>query len=285
MAGITQFFGLDTSLPEDDRVLPVTRWLGRVIIPILAVAFAILFIVPDRTEEFFAWTIQPDMTPIFMGAGYGTGAYFFYRVATVDEFHRVSHVFPGITAFVWFMGVATFLHWENFNHDHVSFLAWTFLYVVSPVLVPAIWILNRRTDPKVLGPDIVRIPRVIRGISGVTGIALTVASLALFIEPQPLIDHWPWAVSPLTSRVLLGWFVLFGLTNLFVAIDERWAAARIVAETQLIAFGLFIIGAFRAWDDFDTANPVTWVFLAGFLLYLIALAVVYYAMETGRIRG
>lgn len=285
MAGITQFFGLDTSLPEDDRVLPVTRWLGRVIIPILAVAFAILFIVPDRTEEFFAWTIQPDMTPIFMGAGYGTGAYFFYRVATVDEFHRVSHVFPGITAFVWFMAVATFLHWENFNHDHVSFLAWTFLYVVSPVLVPAIWILNRRTDPKVLGPDIVRIPRVIRGISGVTGIALTVASLALFIEPQPLIDHWPWAVSPLTSRVLLGWFVLFGLTNLFVAIDERWAAARIVAETQLIAFGLFIIGAFRAWDDFDTANPVTWVFLAGFLLYLIALAVVYYAMETGRIRG
>lgn len=285
MAGITQFFGLDTSLPEDDRVLPVTRWLGRVIIPILAVAFAILFIVPDRTEEFFAWTIQPDMTPIFMGAGYGTGAYFFYRVATVDEFHRVSHVFPGITAFVWFMAVATFLHWENFNHDHVSFLAWTFLYVVSPVLVPAIWILNRRTDPKVHGPDIVRIPRVIRGISGVTGIALTVASLALFIEPQPLIDHWPWAVSPLTSRVLLGWFVLFGLTNLFVAIDERWAAARIVAETQLIAFGLFIIGAFRAWDDFDTANPVTWVFLAGFLLYLIALAVVYYAMETGRIRG
>lgn len=285
MAGVKQFFGLGAQPTKDDRVLPVTRWLGRVIIPILAVAFVILFGLPDRTEELFAWTIQPNMTPIFMGAGYGTGAYFFYRVATVDKFHRVGHVFPGITGFVWFMGIATYLHWGNFNHEHVSFYAWAFLYVVSPVLVPAVWYLNRRTDPKELGPDIVRIPRRIRRISAVTGIGLTVMSIVLFIEPQPLIDHWPWAVSPLTSRILLGWFVLFGLSNLLVGLDERWAAARIVAETQLIAFALFLIGAARAWGDFDTDNPVTWAFFALFILYLIAVAGVYYAMETGRLRG
>jgi len=84
---------------RDDRILPVTRWVGWIIAPVLAAAFLVLYGLPGRTTELLAWTIRPDMTPILMGAGYGAGVYFFCRVATGDEWHRVAPVLPGIAAF------------------------------------------------------------------------------------------------------------------------------------------------------------------------------------------
>jgi hypothetical protein len=114
--------GLDRSRPgRTDQILPETRWLGRLLVPALVVAAVILWGVPGRTTELFAWTIRPDMTPIVMGPGCATGAYFFTRVATTDRWHTVAIVFPGIAVFTRFMGLATALHWANFNHDHVTF--------------------------------------------------------------------------------------------------------------------------------------------------------------------
>ena len=147
---------------RDDRVFPLTRLVGAIIAPILFVAFVILYGFPDRTEQLFAWTIQPEMTPLVMGAGYGTGVYFFVRVATVREWHRVAPVFLGIGVFTWFMAAATFLHWENFNHSHSTFFAWTLLYVISPVLVPGIWVINRRTDPREQIGDSLEMPQALR---------------------------------------------------------------------------------------------------------------------------
>lgn len=281
MARLVQFFGLGATRPtRDDEVLPVTRWLGRLLVPVLTVAFLILFGLPDQTTELFAWTIRPDMTPIVMGAGYGTGAYFFYRVATTERWHRVTLVFPGIAVFTWFMAFATALHWENFNHEHVTFAIWVFLYVAAPILVPAIWLLNRRTDPLTVGDSTLHLPRPILWMSGVSGVAIAATSAVLFVTPGVLITYWPWTVSPLTSRILLGWFALFGVANLAVAFDGRWSAARIVVETKAIGFGLILLGVARTWGDFDVVNPMTWAFVGGFASYLVAILAVYYYMET-----
>ena len=263
---------------RDDRILPATRWVGRLLVPALVVAAVILYVFPDRTTELFAWTIRPDMTPILMGAGYGTGAYFFYRVATLDSWHRVALVFPGIAVFTWFMAAATVLHWENFNHDHVTFAIWVFLYAAAPLLVPVLWFFNRRTDPRE-SADVVHTPDVVRWASGASGLAITATAFVLFFVPDVLMNYWPWTVSPLTSRILLGWFALFGVVNLAIALDARWSAVRLPVQTQLLGFGLLLLGAVRAWSDFDTASPVTWAFVGGFVLYLAALSALYVTME------
>jgi hypothetical protein len=41
---------------RDDRVLPVTRWVAILVVPILVLAFIILYGLPDRTTDYFAWT-------------------------------------------------------------------------------------------------------------------------------------------------------------------------------------------------------------------------------------
>ena len=264
---------------QDDRILPVTVWVGRILVPALLVAAVILYVFPGRTTELFAWTIRPEMTPVVMGAGYGTGAYFFYRVATINRWHRVALVFPGIAVFTWFMAIATVLHWENFNHSHVTFGIWVFLYAAAPLLVPAIWALNRRTDPGPSGAGELTVPRIVQWASGVSGFAMTAISAVFFVFPEFLITYWPWAVSPLTARILLGWFALFGVLNLAIAFDPRWSAIRIPLQTKVIGFGLILLGVVRAWGDFDTANPLTWGFVGGFTVYLLAILGLYYYME------
>jgi hypothetical protein len=254
--------------------------VARIIVPFLAAAFLVLYGVPDRTTEFFAWTIRPEMTPIVMGAGYGAGVYFFYRVSTADAWHTVAPVFLGIATFTWFMAVATVLHWENFNHGHHTFVLWVFLYAVTPFLVPGVWVRNRRhAVPAARDANSVRLPRAVRVLGGVLGAVLAVGAVALFVAPGPMVASWPWAVSPLTARVLAGWFALFGVVNSVVVLDPRWSATRVLIQSQLLGFVLVLVGVVRVWGDFDTANPLTWAVVGGMALYLLALVVLYVAME------
>lgn len=271
--------GEATAPNQDDRVLPLTRWVARIIIPFLAAAFLVLYGVPTRTTEFFAWTIRPEMTPIVMGAGYGAGVYFFYRVSTADAWHTVAPVFLGITTFTWAMAIATVLHWENFNHAHHTFFLWVVLYAVTPLLVPAVWAINRRTDPREPTPDEARLPRVVRVIGGSLAVVVTVSAVVLFVVPELMIGAWPWTVSPLTARVLAGWFALFGVVNGAIALDPRWSASRIPFQSQLLGFGLVLIGVARYWDNFDTSNVLTWGVVGGMALYLLAVLILYVGME------
>lgn len=265
---------------RDGHVLPITRWVARFIIPFLAAAFLVLYGLPDQPTTYFAWTITPEMTPIIMGAGYGAGVYFFYRVATVDEWHTVAPVFLGIATFTWLMAIATVLHWENFNHSHFTFALWVFLYALTPVLIPAIWALNRRTDPGEPTGVEPRLPRAVRMLGGIFGVVLTVSALALFAAPELMIGVWPWTVSPFTARILAGWFALFGVVNGVVALDSRWSAARILVQSQLLGFTLVLIGVARVWTNFDPSNGLTWGVVGGMVLYLIAILLLYIGMET-----
>ncbi len=276
---LTFVLGDEALSVSDDRILPITRLVGAIIAPILFVAFVILFGFPDRTEQLFAWTIAPEMTPLIMGAGYGTGVYFFIRVTMGASWHRVAPVFPGIAVFTWFMAGATFLHWENFNHSHITFYAWVSLYIVAPVLIPGLWLLNRQTDPRDSAEGSHLMPRWLRAGAAVSGGIITATAIVFFFIPDVMIDHWPWAVSPLTSRILLGWFVLFGVANLMLSFDTRWSAARILAHSQIIGFSLVLVGAFRAWDNIDTSNPYAWPVLGGMAGYLLVVILVYLHME------
>lgn len=267
---------------RDDRVLPLTRLVGAVIVVVLLAAVWILYLQPDETTRLWAWTIRPRMTPLLMGSGYLAGAYFFVRVVIGSRWHEVSRQFLAITAFTWFMGAATILHWDRFNHDHISFFAWTALYFTTPIIVPAIWLYNRRTDPITPEPGEVIVPSGVRHAMTATGVLMLSLSLFLFLIPNNAIDLWPWTLSPLTARVIGGFFALPGVTAIALGRDLRWSAYRIMHETFALAFVLMLIGVARAWDDFDTANPMTWIYTGGLVFGLAAICALYLNMEARR---
>ena len=117
------------------------------IVPFLVVAFALLYFFPDDTRHWFAWDVQPTITPLIMGAGYIAGAYFFVRVALETHWHRIQVGFLPVTAFTLFMAIGTFNHLDRFATAHVAFWIWVGLYVVTPVLVPLGVVAQSRDRP------------------------------------------------------------------------------------------------------------------------------------------
>ena len=271
-------------MTRDDRVLASTRLLGAIIVPFLLVAFALLYFFPDDTRQWFAWDVQPTITPLVMGAGYIAGAYFFVRVARETHWHRVHVGFLPVTAFTLFMAIGTFNHLDPFMTEHVAFWIWVGLYVTTPVLVPLTWWRNRRTDPGTAEPGEPPLPAFVRPLLLVVGGLQSLVALVLLLSPSTMIEHWPWLLTPLTAQTLGGWFALPGVTALMMGLDGRWSAIRITLESQLIGLALILLATFRAWDDVDTSNSLAYLFVVGIAgLFVTLLALETYMLSRGRV--
>ncbi len=267
---------------HDDRILPETRWLAVLIIPFLVVAFIILYFWPHDTDKLFAWTIKPAMTPMMLAAAYGGGIYFFTRVVLAKRWHLVKLGFLPVMTFASLLGIATILHWDRFNHSHISFFTWATLYFTTPFLVFAVWLRNRMTDPGTAEPDEVIIPQVIRLFIGGIGVITLAVSVLLFLQPTLMIRLWSWLLTPLTARVVGAMFALPGVVGLGIALEKRWSAARIILESQAFSIVMILIATARAWSDFEQSNLSTWLFVGGLSFLLVALAVLYISIEIHR---
>jgi hypothetical protein len=248
-----------------------TRLLGAAIVPFLVVAFALLYFFPDDTRHWFAWDVQPTITPLIMGAGYIAGAYFFVRVALGTRWHRIHVGFLPVTAFTIFMAIGTFNHLDRFMTSHVAFWIWVGLYVTTPILVPLAWWRNRATDPRVPELGEPPLPTFAGPLLVVVGTAQSVVALVLLLSPSTMVEHWPWLLTPLTAQTLGGWFALPGVTALMMGLDGRWSAIRITLESQLIGLALILLATARAWEDVDTSNALAYVFVGGLAALFAAL--------------
>ena len=262
----------------DDRILPETRFVAKLVVPFLLVAFVVLYLLPSRTEELFAWTIEPQMTPLVMGAGYVAGAFLLGRAARATRWHEVSIAFIAASVFVWVLATATVLGWARFNHDHPAFFIWAALYAITPFLLPALWIRNRATDPGTLGEDDVELPGPLRWTLALAGIAVLVLIALTVVAPEIAIEVWPWSLTPLTARVVSSFFAFLGVAWLVLGLDGRWSSGRIPVQSVILGTGLIAIGAVRARSDFD-GSISTWTYLLSLLLVLVTQTVMYLSME------
>lgn len=255
----------------DDAVRPLTRGLAAIIVPVLVAAFIMLFLLPDRTGELFAWPIGPHMTAMMLGATYLGGAYFFSWAVVTKHWHHVQLGFLPVAVLCAILGLATALHWENFNDGHISFVLWVILYFGLPFVLPYVWYRNQRATRHVAGP---MLPRAFRSIFMALGVVFTVVGVLLLVLPDLLIPTWPWALSPLTARVMSAMFTLTGLIAAGIALDGRWSATHRILQAQGIAVTLILLGVVLARNDWDWSRAVSWIFLAGLVLVLVLVVAV-----------
>ncbi len=265
----------------DDRIFRTTRILAAVIVPFLVVAFTILYFRPNDTDQLFAWAIKPSMTSMMLGAVYIGGAYFFVRVLGAKEWHHVKLGFLPVAIFASVLGIATFLHWDRFNHSHIAFFTWAVLYFTTPFLVFAAWLHNRRTDPGTLDTDDVLLLPAVRCIMGVVGLTTVVVSGLLFLQPDRMIAVWPWKLTPLTARVVGAMFALGG-AGLGISTERRWSAVRILLQAEAFMLFMILTAAVRGWSDFAQSNPAGNGFVGGLVALLVVIVVFYVSMEGRR---
>ncbi len=266
-------------MDRDDAVLPIVRITGAVIAIALVIAVIILYGLPGQTDRHWSWTINPELTAMFMAAGYASGAYFFVRVLIGNSWRSVCLGFLPITAFTSFLLIATILHWGNFNHGHISFWLWIGLYAVTPFFVPFLWYLNRNRDPGHL-PGELELPAAVRGFTGAAGALLITLALVMLISPSTVIDDWLWPLSELTARVIAAYIALTGGLLVNMAVDARWTASKVMVETFMVGTVLMFIAIIRDWGSLDPSQAVRWGYLISVGVGLVLLLALYSAMES-----
>jgi hypothetical protein len=286
MAGTTE---------RDDHVDSAMRVAAVVVVCVLVPALIILWGLPTRTDDLWAWTIKAPLTPIFMGAGYGAGAYFFLRVYLTKRWHEVSVGVLSAAVFALLMLGTTVLHFDKFNqgkaHDGlpdppalatIAFWGWTIVYILSPWVVGWLWWRNQRTDPRVPEPGEPLVPDNVRLVARVIAIGAVLGAAVMLIAPSVVIDHWGWKHTELTARVLGCFTAQVGTAFIILSFDPRWSSWRVLVQTFLIAVALLLVGAAREWDTFLPDRPLKWGYLAGLACGALALLALYRAMALQR---
>ena len=103
----------------------------------------------------------------------------------------------------------------------------------------------------------------------------------LFLIPEVMIQAWPWKLTPLTARVLGGWFGLIGAGGVLTSRDSRWSAWRIPMQSFTLWAILILVGALRNPQDFAPEgvwNP----FSIGMLTSVVGMIVFQVGMEIKR---
>jgi hypothetical protein len=239
--------------------------VAALVIVILVFATVVLFLLPAETDRRFAWTIQPTMTAMLMGAGYGSALYFFARVLVERRWHRVGLGFLPTTIFTWMMLGATFLHWDRFRHGSLPFLLWFWIYLLTPLLVPGVWVVNRRHDPGVPEDHDAAFPSWLRMAMAGVGFGMLALAGWMYLAPTSAAAVWPWTLTPLTCRAVAAFVALPAVAWLAIASDGRWSAARVVLGTVAIGLVLLLVAVGRAWDQFDHSDPLSYVYVSGLI--------------------
>jgi hypothetical protein len=89
-------------------------------------------------------------------------------------------------------------------------------------------------------------------------------------------------LTELTARIFAGWSILTFSTVLSIALDGRWSATRILMESAMVGIALTLLGFPRMWDDFDQSKPMTYIFLAGLAISLVAFIVIHLWLDRNR---
>jgi hypothetical protein len=258
----------------DDRLLPATRWTAAAVVPILVTAGVILYFFPGDTADLWAWPINPPLTALVIGGGYLSGAVFFARALWVGRWHMMALGLPAATILTTMLLVATILHWDLFSHDHPAFWAWLAIYLVTPVLLPALWLLNRGHDP---GPGTLPgliVPGWTRTVVAAAGAVQLIVALAFFVRPSLTERYWPWPLSPLTARTLSAFLAFIAVMLLGLLIERRWNALRLLIDSAALGLALVGIAVVREYGDLTVSRPGRVAFLvvlAGYVLGLLAV--------------
>jgi hypothetical protein len=265
---------------QRDSVLPVTRWLSISLLPFLAVAFVLLYVWPDRTGQLFAWTIRPDLTAMMLAAAYLGGLFFFGSAVRTARWSEIQNGFLAVLTFATLLGLATVLHWDRFHAGHVSFIAWVSLYLSTPFVVLSVWLVNTSATTGVALRPSHLLPAGWRLVFFGIGLATLAVAVTLWILPTWIVPQWPWALTPLTAKVVGAMFSLPGMVGIAIARDGRWDRARVLVRAQGLSIGAILVAVVRDSDAVDWSRPAAWFFVGGLSLNLVLYAALPFSVKS-----
>jgi hypothetical protein len=226
-----------------------------------------LFILSADTDRLWAWTIQPPLTAAFLGAGYCAGLVL-VALALRDRVWANARI-PMITVLIFTILtlVATLLHLDRFHfhvaHTEIARIAawiWLVVYVVVPLALALAVVRQSRApgvDPRPGQP----MPRWLSGLLAVQALIMLAVGAVLYINPKSQANIWPWALTPLTSRMVAAWLIAFGFAAV-LAVWERGLSRLKIDSIGYVVFGMLqLVALIRYGEQVRWGTPAAIVYV------------------------
>jgi hypothetical protein len=233
-----------------------------------------LYLLPDRTDTTFAWTIRPPLTAAVLGAGYWASFVLELLSARERLWARTRVAVPAVLLFSTLTLAITLLHADRFHfhgpHPFTRAGTWGWLAVYVSVPVAMSWLLvaqqrQTRADPARVAP----LASWVRIVLTLQAAVMLVVGVPLLLAPRAMLGAWPWQLTPLTGRAVGAWAIGVGTIAAHAAWENDWRRLRPMMLSYTVLGVLQLGSVLRYPTDLDwsrVAAVVYVLFLATVLL-------------------
>jgi hypothetical protein len=266
---------VDVTAPGHVPVLRPMRVLLVAFGVLTFLAVAALFVRPETTDRYFAWTIKPPLTAAFLGAAYAAGCTLVVLSVRATAWAHARAPVVTILLFTVLTLVATVVHLDRFHFGSPGLIArgaawlWTSVYLVVPVVLVVLLVLQWRA-PGEHPPRQRPMPRWLAVVLAAQAVVLLAAGAVLFVRPGVL--DWPWALTALTSRAVGAWLASFGVAAALAVAERDLVRLRSSAIAYLVFAVCELLALIRFVTEVAWQRPISWLYLAFLLVAVITAA-------------
>ncbi len=263
----------------------------------LAAFFVLWLLLLPAKGAYFAWPVVPELTALFLGAGFMLRSYFGYHLWRDKYWYTLRWSMFGDFAFLGVLFITTWWHVRemNWNLQGVSpglkafSLIITHVWILAYTFEPLTVFLLHPRDPEANAP----IPSELA--EGELQPSLKSALLAMFylgaalwalffFTPEFANLRWPWPLNPFDSRIMSAWFAGAAVWSVTMYFMKDWAEVKMGIRAIL----LFLVGLLVVWvlassryplNDTTIAARQGWVYAISLVVMISWLLFAYWKQE------
>jgi hypothetical protein len=241
-------------------------------------------LVPDRTADYFAWTIAVPMVAGLIGAGYASALPSLLWALSIREWLRVRIIIVAGLALTSLILLFTLRDLSLFHLTEESgtaiFVGWVWLvaYVCLPPLNVVALVLQERVHRASPEPVAWPILPVTRIAFVVWATLLGVFGILLLFAFGSLEDIWPFGLTRLGAGAHGQWFLTIAVAMAWSARENDWWRVRLLAPFYPLFFTFVLLQAARTSGDFAGSTETT-VFVGAFAVSAVVFTILMLSEE------
>ena len=179
-----------------------------------------LFLLPEHTDVYFSWTINPAITAAFLGVGYLTSFVLEFFSAHEKIWARARPAIPAVWIFTFLTLIITLFHIDRFHFGSPALITvvgtwvWLAVYIGVPIAMGILWIHQVR-QPGIDPPRIAPLPKWFRMILIVQGAIMLLVGIVMLFYPDLFIPIGTYRHSPVALLEHGVWALALSLCKLY----------------------------------------------------------------------